>query len=147
MTASEKVAYLKGLAEGLGVNENSGEGKLLLAMIEVIDSLAADIEDLETNLADMAESIDELGDDIAYVEDLALGEDMDEEDGGCDGNCGCCSGCGDDAEFEVTCPSCGEVMGIYQEDIDFGSVLCTSCGEELEFEFDEDDESEESEEE
>ena len=145
MTASEKVAYLKGLAEGLGISENSGEGKLLLAMIEVIDSLAADIEDLETNMADMADSIDGLSDDIAYVEDLALGDDMDDEDGddeGCDGNCCGCSGCGDDAEFEVTCPTCGEVMGIYEEDIDFGSIICTSCGEELEFEFDEDDEAE-----
>ncbi len=142
MTASEKVAYLKGLAEGLGISENSSEGKLMLAMIEIMDSLAADIEDLEANLADMAETMDSFSEDIAYVEDLALGEDegldLDEENEGCDGNCSACGGCSD-ADYEVTCPSCSTVIPVYQEDIDFGSIICPSCSEELEFDNEEDE--------
>ena len=146
MTASENVAYLKGLAKGLGISEESSEGKLLLAMIDVMDSMAADMESMEETMADMADSIDNLGSDIAYVEDLALGEaDEDSEyecgEGGCDGNCSSCGGCGE-AEFEVTCPTCGEVIGLYQEDIDFGSIVCPGCGEELEFENEEEDEDE-----
>ncbi len=140
MTASEKVAYLKGLAEGLGISENSSEGKLMLAMIEIMDSLAADIEDLEANLANMAETMDSFSEDIAYVEDLALGEDedFDEESEGCDGNCSACGGCSD-ADYEVTCPSCSTVIPVYQEDIDFGSIICPSCSEELEFDNEEDE--------
>ena len=141
MTASEKVAYLKGLAEGIGIDKESDEGKFLMAMVDVLDSLAADIEDLEANMTDMADTMDELGEDIAYVEDLALGEDGNgEPDGteGCDGNCSACGGCSD-ADYEVTCPSCSIVIPLYQEDIDFGSVICPSCGEELEFDNEEDE--------
>lgn len=136
MTASEKVAYLKGLAEGLGVDGESNEGKLILAMLDVLESFASDIEDLEANLADMADSLDGLSEDIAYVEDLALDsedeEDFDDEEGSCSGNCSACGGCSD-ADYEVTCPSCSTVIPVYQEDIDFGSIICPSCGEELEF--------------
>lgn len=138
MTASEKVAYLKGLAEGLGIDKESNEGKLMLAMIEVMESFAADIEDLEANLASMADTLDGINDDIAYVEDLALGSDEDDdfaddgEEEDCSGNCSACGGCCD-ADYEVTCPSCGTVIPVYQEDIDFGSIICPCCSEELEF--------------
>ena len=145
MTASEKVAYLKGLAEGLGISESSSEGKLMLAMIEIMDSLAADIEDLEANIADMAEAMDGITEDIAYVEDLALGNEEEDdfnaeedEEGTCSGNCSACGGCSD-ADYEVTCPTCDTVIPVYQEDIDFGSIICPSCGEELEFDNEKDE--------
>lgn len=144
MTASEKVAYLRGLAEGLDVSDDTPEGRLLLSMLDVLESFAGDIEDLEANVADMAESIDELGEDIAYVEDLALGEDLecgdDEDDGfSCSGDCSGCSGCGDEQEYEVTCPECGEVITVYESDLEFGSILCPKCSSDLEFDFDEDE--------
>ena len=65
MTASEKVAYLKGLAEGLGIDGETSEGKLMLAMIDVLDSLADDVEDLEATAADLADSIDDIGEDMS----------------------------------------------------------------------------------
>ena len=155
MTASEKVAYLKGLAEGLGINGGTPEGKLMLAMIDVIDGIAKDVEDLEANSAELASTIDGLSEDIAYVEDLAIGGidskdecDFDEYDGGfepesepeCSGECEGCSGCGEAAqeeqEYEVSCPKCGEVITVYKSDLEFGSILCPSCNSELEFDLD-----------
>ena len=148
MTASEKVAYLKGLAEGLGVDGGTAEGKLMLAVIDVLDSMACDIEDLEANVADMAESIDDLSDDIAYVEDLAIGEaededDFEDEDGfTCSGECAGCSGCDEEQEYEVTCPKCGEVITVYESDLEFGSIFCPKCGSDLEFDIDEEEDEE-----
>lgn len=143
MTASEKVAYLKGLAEGLGVDGETKEGKLLLAVIDVLDSLAADVEDLEATAAGLADSIDDIGEDMEYLEDLCLADyDEDEDyDDDCDGECDSCCGC-DEPEYEVTCPKCGEVISVYDEDLDFGSIICPECGEELEFDLDEEDEDE-----
>lgn len=139
MTASEKVAYLKGLAEGLGISDGTAEGKLMLAMIDVLESLADDVEDLEANAADLSDSIDDLGEDMAYLEDLCL-EDMDDEDEDeCDGECESCCGCGDELEYEVTCPQCGEVITVYDDDLDFGSIRCPECDAELEFDLDDDD--------
>ena len=155
MTASEKVAYLKGMAEGLGINNGTPEGKLMLAIIDVIDGIATDVEDLEANTAELAGTIDGLSEDIAYVEDLAIGGiekedecDFDECDGdfesdietGCSGECAGCSGCGEvtqeEQEYEVSCPKCGEVITVYKSDLEFGSILCPSCNSELEFELD-----------
>lgn len=133
MTASEKVAYLKGLAEGLGVKDDTNEGKLMLAVIDVLESMAVDTEDLEAKCADLADCIDEIGEDMAYLEDLCLAE-LDDE---CSGCCGC-----DEQEYEVTCPQCGEVITLFEDDLDFGSIRCPSCDAELEFDFDEDDEDE-----
>lgn len=148
MTASEKVAYLKGLAEGLGIDAETKEGKLCLAMMDVLESLANDVEDLEANTADLADAIDDIGEDMAYIEDLCIGDLEDDEDEDefeeydCSGNCsGCDSGCFDDEpEYEVTCPQCGEVITVYDEDLEFGSVRCPQCDAELEFDLDEDDE-------
>lgn len=153
MTASEKVAYLKGLAEGLGVSAEDKEGKLTLAMIDVLESLANDVEDLEANTADLADAIDDIGEDMAYLEDMCMGDleddyddDYDDDDndyddfGDCDADCSGCPGCSgdDEQEYEVTCPQCGEVITVYESDLDFGSILCPQCGADLEFDLDED---------
>ena len=49
MTASEKVAYLKGLAEGLGIDKEKGEGKVINAIIDVLEDLAYGLEDVEAD--------------------------------------------------------------------------------------------------
>lgn len=148
MTVSElpeKVAYLKGLAEGLGIGEDSKEGKLMLAMIDVLASIASDLDVVEANSADMADQMDDLCEDMAYLEDLVMDElyGEDEDDCECDGDCDSCDedccGCCDEPEYEVTCPQCGEVVTVYEEDLAFGSILCPICGADLEFDFDEDD--------
>ena len=53
MTTSEKVAYLKGLTEGLGINKESKEGKILAVVMDILEDVALDIEDLEQNAWDL----------------------------------------------------------------------------------------------
>ena len=48
MEISEKVAYLKGLAEGLALDTESKEGKLIAAIIDVLDDIALEIADMLT---------------------------------------------------------------------------------------------------
>ena len=113
MTISEKVAYLKGLAEGLDIDtEKSKEGKLISVMIGILEEVGLSIEDLEENTVALGEEIDALSDDLSDVEQLVF-EDEDEEDG-----CGC--GCEDGDFFETDCPSCGETLVI---DADRKSVV------------------------
>ena len=132
MSASESRDYLERLAEGIDMD--SEEGKLMRAMIDVMACMAKDIEDLEATVADMSDYVENIREDIEYVEDLALSgreELSDEEQEGCSGDCSACGGC---AEFEVTCPACGTVIPLYREDIEFGSIICPNCREELQFE-------------
>ena len=81
MTISEKVAYLKGLAEGLNLDtEKSKEGKLISVMIGILEEVGLSIEDLEENAHALGEEIDALSDDLADVESVVFEDD--EEDSG-----------------------------------------------------------------
>ncbi len=146
MTVSEKVAYLKGLADGLGVKDSTNEGKLMLAVIDVLEAMAYDIEAVDAHAKDLSDSISDINEDMEYLEDLCIGDmdDDDEElddDSDDDVSCtGCCGSCGgDEQEYEVTCPKCGETITVFEEDLDFGSIRCPKCDAELEFDLSSDD--------
>ena len=112
---SEKVAYLKGLAEGMKIDDSKDEGKLLNAIIGVLGEIAEDLEYFE-------ESQDELFDRVFDVEDELYGEEDDDlpED-----------------EFTIECPNCGELFFIDDEDLESDDdIACPHCGEVIEFDFD-----------
>ena len=58
MEISDKVAYLKGLAEGLALDTESKEGKLIAAIIDVLDDMSGKFEDLEDELCDVEDGLD-----------------------------------------------------------------------------------------
>ena len=148
MNTSEKVAYVKGLAEGLGYDKKSKEGKILAAILDILEDVAHDIEDLEENAWELGEAIDQVSDDLAELEDIVYDEDEDDDDYDDDDDedeCGYCCGCGEDAEptfYEVTCPACNNTITIDEDVLDLGSIECPNCGETLEFEGVEEDEEE-----
>lgn len=117
MTISEKVAYLKGLAEGLNLDtEKSKEGKLISVMIGILEEVGLSIEDLEENALALGEEIDVLSDDLADVESVVFEdgeEDEDEED--------------EDDYFEVECPNCEEPLIIDDEALAAGEIQCPNC--------------------
>ncbi len=131
MTISEKVAYLKGLAEGLDLDTvKSKEGKLISVMIGIMEELAMSVEDLEENALNLGEEIDTLSDDLADVEEAVFDED--EEDY-------------DDDWFEVECPACGADIVVDDEAMADGEVECPGCGTRYAMELTDDDEEEEDE--
>ena len=80
MTISEKVAYLKGLAEGLNLDtEKSKEGKLISVMIGILEEVGLTLEDLEDSTAAMGEELDAISDDLADVEEIVFDDDDEEE--------------------------------------------------------------------
>ena len=122
MTITEKVAYLKGLSDGLGIDtEKSKEGKLISVIIDILEEMGMSIEDLEENATALGEELDAVSDDLADVEELLYGEDEDEDDE-------CC--CGDEDEddfFEAECPNCKEPLVIDEDVLRAGVIECPSC--------------------
>ena len=119
MTISEKVAYLKGLAEGLNLDtEKSKEGKLISVMIGILEEIGLSIEDLEENTQALGEEIDVLSDDLSDVEDVVFDEDEDEDEDDEDY---------DDDWFEVECPTCEEPLIIDDEALAEGFIQCPNC--------------------
>ena len=128
MTVTEKVAYLKGLAEGLALDENKPETKIINAMIGVLDELALSVSDLEDGLDLVSEQLDAVDEDLDELEGFVY-EDLDD--------C-CCDDCCDDEEeyYDVECPSCGEVICVDRDILEDGSINCPKCNELREFEVD-----------
>ena len=120
MNLTEKAAYLKGLAEGLALGGETKEGKLIAALIDMVDALAAKVEELD--------------EDLGAVEEYL----MDECECDCDCDCDCCDCdeddlcdcdcCDCDDYYEVVCPGCGEVI-CFDEDIDPENLTCPACNE------------------
>ncbi len=141
MTASEKVAYLKGLIEGMGIDEKSEHGKLFSVIADILEDLASDVADIEENSYDLAEEIDALSDDLADIENIVFDRDGDgdEDDFRCPG---CSAGDEEDEPifFELTCPACDNTITVDDDVLSLGSIQCPNCGEMMEFDFDEDDE-------
>ena len=166
MTIVEKAAYLKGLTEGLGIDPESKEGKLWGALNDLLHDMAHEIEDLHASNMDHAEAIDEIAEELSYLEELTCDldmpedfEDYDEECGGDCCSCGCDCGDYDDEDedddddddedeeieydgiiYDATCPVCGEEISFGQETLEEGSVNCPGCGELLEFDLSEEEE-------
>ena len=119
MTISEKVAYLKGLAEGLNLDtEKSKDGKLISVMIGILEEIGLSIEDLEENTQALGEEIDVLSDDLSDVEDVVFDEDEDEDEDDEDY---------DDDWFEVECPTCEEPLVIDDKALADGMIQCPNC--------------------
>ena len=130
MEITEKVAYLKGLLEGMELDTEKKEGKLLAAIIDVLDDIALEIEDLKDYADELGEGLDAVSDDLEEVEDLLFDEDEEDdeyeeedfdeldEDEDC---------------YATTCPTCEEEIFFDESILADGEVICPNCGEKLEF--------------
>ena len=142
MSVSEKVAYLRGLMEGLDIDDDKKEGKMFAAIIDALDEIASDLSDIDEDLEDLTDYVEELDEDLGDVEEFVY-ECFDDDDCDCccdDDDCDCC--CDDDC-IEVVCPACEEAVCIGFDEIDeAGEVECPCCGAVLEFEIEEEEEDE-----
>ena len=131
MEIMEKVAYLKGLAEGMELDTEKKEGKLLAAIIDVLEDLALEIEDLWDSDAELAEGLDVVSDDLEDVEDVVFeeyDEDDEEEDEYYEDELDEDEDC-----YATTCPTCEEEIFFDESILNDGEVICPNCGEKLEF--------------
>ena len=137
MEILEKVAYMKGLAEGLGLDTKSKEGRLLTVMIDILDDIALELQDIREDQSEMEECLDAVSDDLSDVESYIYemdGEYEDEDDE-------------DEEVYETTCPNCEEEIFFDETILADGCVECPNCGEKLEFDLDDEVEEESDEEE
>ena len=154
MTISEKSAYLKGLMDGLNLDTEKAEGKVIAAIVELLGDVTKKLTDVENTTIAISDELDEIEEDLDAIEDYILeDEDEDDEDDyeedddyGFDDeedyeDEGFDFGDEDSIIYEVKCV-CGNVINFDEETLEAGSIECDQCGELLEFSLDEDDEDE-----
>ncbi len=128
MTITEKVAYLKGLMEGLDLDKTTKEGKVLDAMADILDDLALTV-------ADNCDQIDAIDEDLESLEEYVY-EDLDFDDDYDD-----MFDDDEEGEYEFECPNCHEVVFIDESVFDEGKEIeCPNCGAKLEGFYEEEEE-------
>ena len=146
MTISEKAAYLKGLMDGLALDTEKAEGKMIASIVELLGDVTKRITDIEETTIAISDELDEIEEDLDAIEDYILDEededwdddDYDEldeddfEDEGFD------YGDEDTTIYEVEC-ACGEIIDFDEETLEKGSMTCPNCGETLEFSLEDDE--------
>ena len=129
MGITENAAYLKGLAEGLKLDEGTNEGKLITKMLDLIEEMAEKIsvlesanEELYSYMEGMAEDLVNLENDFyedCEAEDYSdLNEDVEDAE------------CVDEEYYEIECPTCGEKI-CFTEEFDLDNFLCPACGNKI----------------
>ena len=149
MTVYEKAAYLKGLMDGLNLDTDKAEGKMIAAMVELLGDMTKRIADIEETTIAISDELDEIEEDLDAIEDYILDEEEDEdyedeEDEDWDGwneddEEGFDFGDEDTTIYEVEC-ACGNVIDFDEETLEAGSIICPNCGETLEFTVDDEEE-------
>lgn len=143
MTLSEKSAYLRGLMDGMKLDTEKDENKLLGKIIELLDDVCITVDDLEDNAIAVSDELDEIEDNLDAIDEFLMDDDdfddYDEFDYDDDEDYDLGDDSDDDILYEITCPKCGESIQVDEQTLLKGSIPCPNCSEPLEFDFDEDD--------
>ena len=159
MTISEKSAYLKGLMDGLKLDTETNEGKMIAAIVDLLGDMSKRMVDIEDTTIAISDELDEIEEDLDAIEDFILDEDdeddwdedyedyedddyddleEEEEEDDEEPEEGFDFGDEDTTIYEVEC-ACGNVIDFDEEVLESGSIVCPKCGETLEFSFDDEE--------
>ena len=138
MSLTEKLAYIQGLCEGLALDDATKEGKVLLAIVDLLDDLTDTVSQLDSDVDQIFDEIDAIDEDLTDVEDALLYDDEDEEDDDC-----CCGGHGHHHHGDHEC-KCGhhhhddeedeeweedeDLSDLYDEENPLYEITCPKCG-------------------
>ena len=158
MTISEKSAYLKGLMDGLKLDTETNEGKMIAAIVDLLGDMSKRMVDIEDTTIAISDELDEIEEDLDAIEDFIMDEEDDYDDWDDDDDDyydfsddeddeddddeepeeGFDFGDEDSTIYEVEC-ACGNIIDFDEEVLESGSIVCPNCGETLEFTFDDED--------
>ena len=150
MTISEKAAYLKGYMDGLELDTEKPEGKMISRIVELLCDVSKRLTDVEETTIAISDELDEIEEDLDAIEDFILDEeddydyddeDLDDYDDDDFDDEGFDFGDEDSIIYEVKC-ACGEVINFDEDTLEEGSMVCPNCGELLEFSLEDDEDDE-----
>ena len=126
----KSVAYLRGLVEGAGYDDSTKEGRIFVAIAEVLDAMSEEMDMLSCQGRYCEDMIDELLDEECY--DDCCDCDDDECCDDCEDDC-CCCDCDDEDDFvEIECPHCHDIVYYDVETFETKEdLICPNCAKEI----------------
>lgn len=131
---SSRMGYLRGLAEGLGINDETREGKIIGQIISVLDDIVESVEALKEDYDELFSYVEAIDEDLTDLEN-DFDEEDEEDEGYDDYDEDEDEDEGDEEEYDVSftveCPECRQEVVIDEdilEDEESLEVLCPNCG-------------------
>ena len=112
MDLNAKAAYIRGLMNGMEFDPNSKNGKIIAAMMDLLEEMAATVTEHDNALDQAFDELDAIDEDLDDLTDALFGTEEDDED----------------AEYEVTCPNCGTVTAVDEDTLLSQELVCPNCG-------------------
>lgn len=121
-TISDRVAYLKGLCDGVKLSEQSDEARVLRTIVDVLGTMAEEMDRLQAAHGELEAYIEDIDEDLEELEGALFGDEEDEEEDEEED---------DDADglIEYDCPHCGTSIYFDEEGFDLEKEhICPNCG-------------------
>ncbi len=115
MDLNAKAAYIRGLMTGMEFDPNSKNGRIISAMMDLLEEMAATVTEHDNALDQVYDELDAMDEDMDDLTSALFDLDEDEEED-------------DDAEYEVTCPNCGVVTTVDEDTLMNRELVCPNCG-------------------
>lgn len=118
MDLNAKAAYIRGLMTGMEFDPASKNGKVIAAMMDLLEEMAATVTEHDNALDQVYDELETLDQDLDDLVVDLYGDEEDDEDE-------------DSADlYEVTCPNCGAVSTVDEETLmdQESELVCPNCG-------------------
>ena len=133
---TDKVSYLKGLADGMKLNMDKDANKLIMEILGALGEFADEIQVMADAHDELNEYVESIDDDLADLEDTLFGDEEDELEEDED--------VGDNEIITYACPECGHEIEFRADDVDLSEdYLCPACGKPIFPEIEEDEDGDE----
>ncbi len=119
---TNRAAYLKGLADGMKLDAETNEGKLLNEIIALLGDITEEIEMIDDEQGFVADKLDDIDDSIDILCEEVFDEEIYEYDD-------------EDEDYAIKCEKCGKDVFLSYEDFECDDLACPYCGEPIEIEF------------
>ncbi len=127
MYINERISYIQGLADGLGIDDATKEGKVIRAILDLLEDMCDEITAIDEACAELGEQVDAVDEDLSAIEDDFYGDDYLDEDDEYEEI--------DGEVYEVECPECHDIIYLDESMLEDEEMRCPNCGTLLEFEF------------
>ncbi|HHW70046.1 MAG TPA: hypothetical protein GX392_01665 [Clostridiales bacterium] len=108
----QKISYLKGLADGLGMKCETKEDKVIFGILDLLEELVDCIGQLDASYSELDDYVEAMDEDLALLEEMMYDDydDYDDFD--------------EDEYMEFICPNCRQAVYI---DYDNDDIICPNC--------------------
>jgi DNA-directed RNA polymerase subunit delta len=114
-SVKSRIAYLRGLMDGLGIKDDSKESRVMIEIVNVLDEISEKVEAIEDSQSEFEDYLNSISEDLNDIEDDFYDE-CDDED------------CNFDDFIELECSNCNETVYV-EEDMLEGHqcIKCPNC--------------------